>query len=307
MYLTAFSLGLLTLAPAPSSSPAATRQEPQTRSTPARPADTVAQDVEILRRLLVKSVRGGITAEPAAAPSHSLLNLPPDSAIALSGIVQDLYVQNWITALDGGPSVAASNGFHVPGTGAFFTMDISVPLKPVPAAGQTPATKGQGATDEWADMKREVQGGGAKSSSVVGLYVPQIASNPAYVKFSGSVGFALDEDAIERAVERVLETLAKYGARIEGLETGESITVCLHVTGSGAGSEHWPLITGSTDSAGQIDLFRVGQPFYNLEPQTASGPERRVVIQLGKLPLEQLAARGANASEAKARALVHSY
>ena len=290
MHLTALSLGLLALAP---------------QDAPAEPAASAAaedagvvEDVEILRRLLVRDVG------KALAPD--LTNFVPHMQLDLSttATVQNLALHDFMAAGNVyAPTgfVEDSNAFHVPGTGAVLTLEATVPIEHVQKV-QVKTITGE-ADDPWSEVEREVRSGLEETAVDPHQNVVDYAF-PSFDRMS--VTITLDHAAVAKAVDSVLETLARYGEKV-GLGPDESITVCLHLTGNqGAAYNLAYPVDGETGQMASNDLVMLNYALLYAE-NVKRDLERRVVIQLDRAALADLATRDAGASEAKARGLVHSY
>lgn len=269
--------GLLVSLSGTAASPASARVAPAPVLAAFDEEGSTAEDVEVLRRLLVKGLM------PQA--DSGVLDLLKDAqtrgtyerfVTTHEGVIQDLglYAQ--------GPSVQHSRGFHAPGAGLFYCIELSVP-----AAARTvdPSTNGKPAEpDEWESTQREVRYRQQGSPTNVGLLTLGSV-------FQRTTTWVLDPAAIDKAVEQVLGTLAEHGARVRGLAPSDSITVALHVSAKG-----W------------ADQTAIAQGDYlgSLVGYT-SLREERVVIRVGRQALESYLGGRLPLSELRAAAQVTRY
>ncbi len=260
-----------------------------TRPTlPARPQEEsqrleeVAEDVEILRRLLVQALE----------PERSGTLFDPDTgALSLMGLTAS---QSVVTYYAGSQRAGRSRGFRVPGNGVFYSFDLELPV-----ALEQEAASREGSTaaqdDDWERTRREVRGGTSEDTRAV----YQIYFDAALR--AGSQGrWGIDPKAREEAVDAVLRILAKHGSRLRGIAPGETIVVALFIEGSSGAS---PRLT-RTGRAQEQTAKDGTSALTNLLAQQA--PPEHLVIQV---PFDALrgSTNGAGLEELRRRASIDRY
>jgi hypothetical protein len=197
--------------PLPLSAPSALQGTP---SAPDTTAEAV-EDVEVLRRLLVEAI------EPAREYAHTDAN-------------GDLYMRNLtvtdsiLTFYAGRERVASSRGYLVPGSGAFYSLDVRLPVVAADAS-EAPVDGKEPREDEWERTRRAVREGSEPRTPHLARELGWNAEGDA--KYAQRL--AIDEDARDEVVDAVLATLAKHGSRLRGLASGDDVAVALYVEGSG--------------------------------------------------------------------------
>lgn len=241
----------------------------------------IVEDVEILRRLIVNRLN------EAARPNG---NWNPFDVTDLNNPSLQLYEFQTIgLGLNSAAHVTDSNAFYVPGTGAMLTIEASVPMSQVtPKAPVTPTDS----DDPWDSIEEEVRGG-SEPPAITHAGSPSLEwVFPAFHE----VRLTLDPDAVSGLMDGVFEELVRHAERLSLLDQ-ESVTICLQLTGQDPVNSFWNLESAD----GSVQYLGMLLPDGNIEK------ERRVVIQINRKSLVDLAKRGASASEAKGLALVHSY
>ncbi len=208
-----------------------------------------AEGIEILRRLLVQAVN--------REPSEP-------RRLSKSGRFADRY--GLVTQLWLGDTVSHSRGFHVPGLGAFFALDVQVPV----VEAETGAESGGDAPskeqdDEWEKTRREVQRGHDSSGSAFQLLVPGDRAKRR-VEFDGK--------EIDRLVEEIVKTLSRHAARVEGLSSQDWITVALHLS-----ADHDPTVWSGFRTFSQ-------DSWTDVEKSDEDEPETAVAYAVSQLDLE---------------------
>ncbi len=242
----------------------------------------VAEDVEILRRLLVQAIdpaRDDNVFFPLQKGFNEALNLSLRSSVAISDY------------LAVGQRVSHSRGFHLPGAGIFYSFDLELPL--TLTAGPSSAGERGGIENDWERMRREVRSGTSGDRTL------QLGFGQAQEEGR----WEIDRDAREQAIDAVLKTLAKHGRRLGELDPGDSITVALHIEGSGSipGTLYSVLDENEEDDT----VAQAQNLFWGSVAARQAAPER-VVIQV---PFDALRAGedGGGFEEVKRRAVVHRY
>jgi hypothetical protein len=130
-----------------------------------------------------------------------------------------------------------TRGFYAEGLGAIFSTEVAVPVRAVNVDEDEPDR-----ADLWREAQREHEGRGSGYSSFT---VP--AGDESHV--------AIDEEAMDAAIDAVIEAIGEYGVNIAGLSPDESIVVAMHFEGSGSGllsqtgSGRWLAIAGGSRRA----------------------------------------------------------
>lgn len=170
----------------------------------AQTSPATAEGLEILRRVLADALDGAFEGERGR--EQVLFNAPGTPGV--DGLVTTLWA--------GHQTVQHARAFHLPGAGAFFALDVSLPV--VKKAAEEPGSD-QPQDDEWERARRELRGSGP------GYRVRGLLQVP------GQVVGEIDPKAIEQTTDLVLRTLARHVGRIEGLGAHESVTVALRLSG----------------------------------------------------------------------------
>lgn len=170
-----------------------------------------AEGLEILRRILVDSLEKSFQTEK----EHRITS----SNDQTEGIVQFL--------MTGHQTVQNSRVFHLPDSGVFFALDVSLPMiekktetKDQPA-GDAPRD------DEWEKYRREVRGGGS-TSLPGGTYVFGSRTERSEME--------IDPAAVEKLIDTALQALARHTSRVEGLSGQETLTLAMKVSGGAWGT-----------------------------------------------------------------------
>ena len=258
-----------------------------------RDDSATAEDVEILRRLLVEAInatREKRTAWRVNAPTVVDTNLTFGQVLPFTGALSSFY------SLGGGVlgrPVTHSRGFHVPGTGALYCIDAQLPVVQVESE-EEPEAEEEQADDDWERIRRQVRIGRAEGSDegegTAFAFTYALVAKP-------ERHFAIDPDAIDRVERAVLRTLARHGTRVQGLRGNECITVALHLQ---------PVSHTSAAYIQPDDADEPGQTVWSL---VGASQARAVslVIQVSCDDIERLAPNGSGLKELRRRALVHRY
>jgi hypothetical protein len=207
----------------------------------------------------------------------------------LEGLTDDHLVTGlWAADQD----VTHSRGFHVPGAGVFFALDVRVPLV------QAEPTSIDGGDDdeeddEWERFKNEVRRGSAAGSGMADGRAIEVWKGPEQRTLT------LDRDAIRKLEDAVLRTLARHASRVEGLSSGDAITVALHLSGSGA----LPMVLKQPESdedSEEQETYHAWTLFAGAET-----PERHLVIRVSIADLS--GGSGAGLERLRQRAQIHEY
>ncbi len=250
-------------------------------------ADRIAEDVEILRRLLVQAIG------PAEADSVFFGDIPLQGNSNNPLTVRLLRSTSTLSGrLAAGERVKHSRAFHLPGTGVFYSFDLELPL--ALAADSRSDDEKDDVESDWERVRREVRSGTSGNQPV--LRFDQFVSQE-------EGRWEVDRDAKEHAIDAVLKTLAQHGQRLSGLDPGDSITVALHVEGSGSAPGAVYSVLGENE---EDDANAQGRGLFWASVYAGQSAPERVVIQV---PFDALRAgtNGAGFEEVKRRAIVHRY
>ena len=186
-----------------------------------KPLAKTAQSIDIMRRVIVKSINLQL-AEYSGADKDK--KSEGDRAVTTNTVFNAMGVTGYTYASGTGAfsSFASdSRGHYVPGHGAVFSLQVIVPSKAVDAESKKDETETGDGDDLWSQAEREASG----RTDI--LYVQALVTN----KSTPSKVIIRDEQAIERAIDAVIEAVGRHGTKIEGIDDGDSIIVALDVRG----------------------------------------------------------------------------
>ena len=180
---------------------------------------TMAEDIEIMARILAKSVSARHHDIAGRAKASMLGFLAPQEEVA-SGDCAGCHTANVYTAGTFGDAVTAyrravvglgstpdlnMRGFYVPGSGALFTLDVRARtiLAAEPEGEKSPA-------GVWEQTEREVRRGETRMPAVHGKSQQRAVVDP---------------EAVNATVDSLLTAIAGHGAHIEQLVSPDNITV----------------------------------------------------------------------------------
>lgn len=316
MSTTTISLGLLILAapPLPAGS-AATHAPPPPQET----SEATAEDVEVMRRLLVRSMGealGTTSAPPAAGAVWSysarwehdprfLEDADRDDLLAFTRAAG-----RYTNSAAAAGRVEHSRGFHVPGSGVIYALDLVVPTRRVPteAEGEQQEEKENGRSEDlWDATEREVRGQAPPQEDSEGAAL-RAYSRAVLLSEAWNQGrkfrTELDPVTLDAVVDAVLATLASHGSRMEGLGDDETITVAIHVTAGGTVNKTMLGFSSPEDDPGESVYSGWSTAL------AASGDSKlttRIVVQLRRSDLVSFAEGAPNAAQAKERARINRY
>jgi len=254
-------------------------------------ADATVEDVEVLRRILVKDLTAALAEQrTSAAPAAE-----EQTARERADVIGYSLGTTVVAADSSGTSpVTHSRGFHLPGHGVFLSLDVQVPIREAVDAppGEVDGGDADEELDEWEETRREIQGRApawtrTPASALAGVRAGYLISD---VRQLAARRFELDPAAVAAIERSVLGTLERHGARVRGLAGAEAFTVALHL--GPCGDAQWPVTVLARDQVAWQDW--VGR--YTAHQASA----QRVVVRVGRGDLEGLT------SEA-GKAQVHRY
>ncbi|MEM1450350.1 MAG: hypothetical protein AAF957_17400 [Planctomycetota bacterium] len=285
----------VTPAPAPAPAPPA----PLIRTLDADEGDrSIAEGVEILRRLLVRSIQGS-GASSVALP-HPVQGTQNGWQYQL-GLGEFPTFTGWQPR--GGAAASNARGFHLPAVGATFTIDVTVPVELVTvSAKQNEEAQEDEGKDEWDTMRDAVRQGEAAESTVDATAEFWAMTDPSALvdAWPQNAVMTLDAKAVEAALDSVLESLARHGHRLD-LAADESITIALTIEGRDPAQASLAVPTegGEYD---QAVWFAYAQALTS--GQTAGDLTRRVVLQV---PVSALGKGAGDAASLRGRTRIHRY
>ncbi len=185
----------------------------------------IAEDIEIMQRLLGKALSCHYGGKAGRAGDNALSRIPwaglaldrPDSQkddeqVALLYTIAANQRAN-LTMRSGRFDVT---GYYVAGVGALFTFKLPVSLREAESS-----PEGEEAKDDlWAQTEGEVRG----------THRPGLRTSGVRLRKN----MVLDESALNESIDVLLEAVGKFGLRIEGLSTNDSIVLAARLEGAGA-------------------------------------------------------------------------
>lgn len=123
-------------------------------------------------------------------------------------------------------------GYYIPGTGVLYTLDLPTDTKEVDVQ------EGEDELDLWQEIEGRLRGGRADAPS----YVQEAKCERHTV---------VDNEALDRTVALLVQTIGEYGSRIEQLSMGESITLAARVRARNLTRYVMPLLATSYGLLGQ--------------------------------------------------------
>lgn len=263
-------------------------------------ADETVEGIEILRRLLVEEV------EETAVDADRLKRKRTGQVKSGRGsggftLAPEVYVStdNLATTFWGSSRVVKhSRGFHLPGSGAYITLDVELPVSEVepPAEDEDPVAQ---VDDEWERMKRNVRTGadGRTSSSGVGLY--------GRLREAHESEWTIDPPSIDAVRDAVLRTLARHAPRVQGLGSADSVTVLVHL--HGADGAPWYVYSSDDeedpDSNGRVSVLSTWASAVGAR----RAADQHMVLQVGVSELQRLEPNGGDVSALVQRARINLY
>ena len=184
----------------------------------------IAEDIEIMQRLLGKALSRHYDGNAGRAGDNAL-GMVPLVARALDTSAQQIAnelvkARYAIGAYENAGLVSRSNrfnvtGYYVAGVGAMFTFKLPVSLREAESS-----PEGEEAKDDlWAQTEGEVRGTYQPGLRIGGIRLRQ--------------NMVLDESALNDSIDVLLEAVGKFGLRIEGLSTNDSIVLAARLEGAG--------------------------------------------------------------------------
>ncbi|MBU0754462.1 MAG: hypothetical protein KJ645_04940 [Planctomycetes bacterium] len=192
--------------------PTASAQQQQADSRlDAKDYQTMKEDLEIMRRIFEKTLDSYMGKEMARNAER--LGLFPGqededrSALANYKLATDSYRRSFFTT---GSGRFNTESFYVPGSGAVFTMAISIPAREV-----DPQETDAPPQDLWQETEQEIRQG-----NVLQLF-----------KEEKEKTWSLDGESMETILDRLIEAAARNCGNMEQLGSGDLITLIVKFTG----------------------------------------------------------------------------
>lgn len=187
------------------------------------------ENLEIMRRLLLEDL------ESIPGPFLDLAEREVLSAVQVDrGVTEVIQSRSRPAGL--------GSAFYVPGMGAFFKLSAGAPVVRV---AQKKAAQDESADSRWEAERKALRTGRSDS-------VAQFLSRGSRIQTQPH-SYRIDPNAVQGIRDRLLETLARHGSRIEQLEERDSLTVIVTITGA----LRWPKVGGTPTSKREDALFTV--------------------------------------------------
>lgn len=194
------------------------------------PLKKTAESIDIMRRVIVKSINRELgdyvglseTEEESdgSGKATSRVNVAPRPTTRSTG-----GGFTYVTSAGGFASISGfagqSRGHYVPGHGAIFSLQVTVPREAVDA--EEVAEEKPEADDLWDEAEREASGRPALGGSTR-TWLRSGDEEDAKV-------YVLDEDALDATITAIIAAVGKHGLKIDGLGADESIIVALDAEG----------------------------------------------------------------------------
>ena len=273
------------------------------RPTPAKQAKQAtselerrAEDVEIMRRLLVQAIGGNQERpeQPALAPS----GLPGTSLGWLQGLYGDRRGA-WSTAIDLGggrsqwsspvasrrPQVLHARGFVAPNSQVIFALDVRVPGVWISSVSE-PETAPADPADDWSRVERQVRGSESapepSERPAEGAAADASSAFLSAVRATQTHWLRCDPQLLAEVRGKVMEVIARHGRRIDGLSTVGTLTVALRF------SAYAGTMAGAQEETRDASEMAAWLSVVGARQQAASRHEN-LVLQFSARDLAQLA------------------
>ena len=253
-------------------------QQDQVRATP---VERTAEDIEVLRRLIVQEI----------SEQQKTDNSQPTVFSSGQNMGYTFRSLNDFTITGASRYVTNSRAFHIPSQGVFFSLDVQLPVIEAKPQQKEPVVEKSEAEEEWDRIRSEVRTGVSsrrnpfKQDSLFG------------VAREDNRTWELDPEAIDDVENAVLRILARHAGRIDGLQDSDRITVALHMTGS-EGSFY--VQTDENDEECTTSIAWLGGAL-----AARRAPAQKLILQI---PVSEVRRGDLNGgSELRQRALIHAY
>ena len=231
-----------------------------------------AEDVEIMRRVLVHEVGGALTSN-AQSPLHpggaDQVMTPWSNRFRLDFSVSLVRAWNANTSV-----VTDSDAYCIPGVGAIVTIEAVVPV----TDRVVPPDAGGESADLWSRIESDVRRGADEAA-------PHEAYDRAVeylvaVQQAASVVRELDENAVRNIEDAARGALVQHGHHFGDLADDDTITIAVHLTGRRSLGVYVP---GDTDGEGEgsyelAEDYTRERALYDLAQVSGAEPEERLVL-----------------------------
>jgi hypothetical protein len=216
MLLSTFLLALaaLSLPPAVSgAAPAPGQPAPGQEVSP-----QTIEDVEIMRRVLARALE-----EASGTDAPLVARMTPEAWVGRDDD-EPVTAMSLLGGFRQESAASSALGFYLPGAGAFFALEVSLPM--VEVAAPEAADEEDGADDLWSRTEREVR---ARPAAPVAPRETPLRPTAVYLGgLREGRQLALDPAAIRRVEDALLQQLARHGGKLE-LDPDEAITVAVRL------------------------------------------------------------------------------
>ena len=262
--------------------------------------EKTAQTIDIMRRVLARSIsreinelyasedegqedgkEGGTVS--VSGGSRGSIYAPRSSGVGWATSSSAPLIYSSVTGfLSTNYHTSNTRGFRVPGHGVIFTLDVSVPAKQVETTDEVENEKAD-AADDWEQASNEASG---RLSNAYTIYKQVLGSSGEKLKQSVLV---IEPEAVDAVIKAVIESIARHGLKIKGLDDDDSIVVAMQLEGN-------RIIQSSGETS---RLFFTG---------TSSGSARlRVIIEIDRSVLGRYADGKIDLDAVRSRAKITSY
>ncbi len=256
---------------------------PQQADTEPVQMTALAQQIDIMRLVLAKSINRGFTELIAERRP------PEDRAAAQEAAVIAQRAGEYVAALQAFGRVGRqktqftshTRGFYAQGIGVVFSSEVQTPVSEVEGEA---AAKAAREPDEWSAAADAVRGGGAGGSGRASRYWDAVTTAQS-AEGDDLVLWAIDPEFVEAAISSVLTMVGKHGLKIEALPGDESIVVGLKLEPHRPSSSY--VVGGSEEPAAELAYLWANRLQHSGARRAAP---KHLVIQISKRSLERLGA-----------------
>lgn len=172
-------------------------------------------------------------------------------------------------------STSDTRGLYLPGHGVVYSTELRVPYRVVSTE---EAQSDEMKSDAWDAARQDVRGNGT-DPFLARVYRTGDGSTKAQQ-------FVVDEAYVDAAVDAIVKSVAKYGARIDQLPGNESITVAIEINAGGSSN---PFVVTSG---------------FGTTNRRSSGHKQRLVIEIPRSALGSDADSESDASKVRREARI---
>lgn len=227
--------------------------------------EKTAQTIDIMRRVLARSISRELnelyasededegqedekeskTVSVGGGGSGVVSIAPRSSGVGWSNLSTSPFIYSSVSGYSSlNYSTSNTRGFRIPGQGAIFTLDVSVPAKPVETTDEVEEEKAD-ADDDWEQASNEASG---RPANAYKLYSQLLLSTGEKLKQTVLV---IEPEAVDAVINAVVKSVASHGLKIKGLDDDDSIVVAMQLEGNriiGSSGETNRLFFTSTSS-----------------------------------------------------------